>query len=174
MSDARPSFFIKDLPKYEDIRARSVRYPAIDPAAVEACLTLLRVSTDVLNAFNVRLARHGMTTGRFAVLTILNRDPDRGLRPSELADRAGVTRATMTGLLAALRRDKLVVRTGDRADRRRAVVQLTPRGRQFLDAVMPDYFDRIAALMRHLPEPDKRLLTDMLHKVSQGIAAING
>ena len=162
-------FLLRDLPKYESIRLQSERYPQIDPRAVEAFLVLWRTSTDTLNAFECYLAKHGMSQGKFTVLMILNRNPDQGMNPSELADRAGVTRATMTGLLEGLEREKLISRQGDRSDRRRAVVRLSASARKMLDGMLPDYYSRLHDLMADLSEDDKATLTALLTKIAQRV-----
>jgi DNA-binding MarR family transcriptional regulator len=156
---------LRDLPKYEAIRQRSERYPQVDPRAVEAFLWLLRIATDTLSAFECFLQNFGMSQGKFTVLMLLNRNPEQGMNPSELADRAGVTRATMTGLLEGLEREKLISRHGDRSDRRRAVVRMTAAARQFMDNLLPDYYTRIHELMDDLGEEEKRQLTHLLNKI---------
>src|SRR5688572_9764296 len=143
-------FLLRDLPKYESIRQQSERYPQIDPRAVEAFLVLWRTATDTLSAFERFLGKHGMSQGKFTVLMILNRNPEQVVNPSELADRAGVTRATMTGLLEGLEREKLISRQGDRVDRRRAVVRLTPAAIEFLSGMLPDYYTSLHKLMADL------------------------
>jgi DNA-binding MarR family transcriptional regulator len=160
-------FLLRDLPKYECIRHLSERYPQIDPRAVEAFLVLWRTATDTLGTLECCLQKHGMSQGKFTVLMILNRNPDQGVNPSELADRAGVTRATMTGLLDGLEREKMITRQGDRIDRRRAVVRLSATAREFLDAMLPSYYVRLHELMGDLSEEDKSQLTDLLMKISQ-------
>src|SRR5258706_9133654 len=165
-------FLLRDLPKYETIRQHSERYPQIDPRAVEAFLVLLRTATDTLSAFDSYLQRLGMSQGKFTVLMLLNRDPERGVNPSELADKAGVTRATMTGLLEGLEREKLISRQGDRSDRRRAVVRMTPAARTFMDTLLPDYYTRIHELMTDLSETDKRELTHLLNKIGSRIPQV--
>jgi DNA-binding MarR family transcriptional regulator len=110
-----------------------------------------------------------MSQGKFTVLMLLNRTPEQGVNPSELADRAGVTRATMTGLLEGLEREKLISRHGDRSDRRRAVVRMTPAARQFMDNLLPDYYTRIHELMIDLSEEEKRTLTHLLNKLGSRI-----
>src|SRR5258707_13153922 len=117
-------FSLKDLPKYEAIRARVTRYPEIDAGAVEAFLLLLRVSSDVMMAVEKYLNRHTLSHAGFSVLMILNRDPKLGLTPSDLANRCGVTRATMTGLLDGLQRKKLIRRESHQVDRRTVLVRL--------------------------------------------------
>ena len=165
-------FLLRDLPKYESIRQQSERYPQIDPRAVEAFLVLWRTATDTLSAFECFLGKHGMSQGKFTVLMILNRNPDQGVNPSELADRAGVTRATMTGLLEGLEREKLISRQGDRVDRRRAVVRLTPAARTMLDGLLPEYFNQLHHLMADLSEADKARLTEFLMMIENRLPEV--
>jgi DNA-binding MarR family transcriptional regulator len=86
---------------------RAKRYPELDPSAMEAFLHLLRTSTEIFEAFRALLARHKISQGRFTVLILLNRDPERPVNLADLAERSRVTRATMTGLIDTLERDGL-------------------------------------------------------------------
>ena len=165
-------FLLRDLPKYECIRHLSERYPQIDPRAVEAFLVLWRTATDTLGTLESCLQRHGMSQGKFTVLMILNRNPDQGVNPSELADRAGVTRATMTGLLDGLERDELIKREPHSGDRRMLVVTLTEKGRTHVDTMLPDYFRRIADLMKDITHEDRVSLARLLRQVGSRVDAI--
>jgi DNA-binding MarR family transcriptional regulator len=160
-------FPLRDLPKYDAIRARATRYPEIDPAAVEAFLFLLRVSSDVMSAVEKYLNRHKLSHAGFSILMILYRDPTLGLTPSDLASRCGVTRATMTGLLDGLQRKKLIRRESHQVDRRTILVRLNKHGIDLLESLLHDYYGRLALLMGELQ--DKKCLTDMLLQVSGGI-----
>jgi DNA-binding MarR family transcriptional regulator len=166
------SFTLRELPKYECLRELASRIPEVDPSAVEACLVTLRTASDVLDSFDVHFARHGLSQGRFTVLMLLTVHPDHGQCPSELADRAGVTRATMTGLLDGLERDGFLVREPHPEDRRTITARLTERGHLFLREMLPDHFRRIAALMADLPEDERQTLVRLLSKVRSGITAL--
>jgi MarR family transcriptional regulator, negative regulator of the multidrug operon emrRAB len=165
-------FYLRDIPKFEAISARVRRYPDIDPSSVEGFLILLRVASDALAAVESYLNRFGMSQGRFTVLAVLNREPETAMCPSDLADRCGVTRATMTGLLDGLERDKLVKREHHGDDRRMTHVRLTPEGIKFLDSLLPEYYRRQAKLMGNLSEADKKLLVEMLAKINAGIPSM--
>jgi DNA-binding MarR family transcriptional regulator len=164
--------YLRDLPKYEAIERRAERYPEIDPASVVSYLILLRVASDVLAAIEAYLARHDMSQGRFTVLALLNREPDEPMCPSDLAIRSGVTRATMTGLLDGLARERLIRREPAKDDRRMLLVELTPRGRKMLDEIFPDYYRRIAKLMGHLSPAEKKQLVELLNKITPGLPAM--
>jgi DNA-binding MarR family transcriptional regulator len=92
--------------------------------------------------------------------------------PAELADAAGVTRATMTGLVDTLERDGFVKREPDPADRRTISVRLTPKGEKFLGELLPGHFKLISELMAPLSESERKTLVRLLGKVQEHAATI--
>jgi DNA-binding MarR family transcriptional regulator len=79
------------------------------------------------------------------------REDDLTTTPSELADKSGVSRATMSGLINGLLRDGLITRQNDDNDRRSYSVKLTAKGQAKLDQVMPDYYSRVKKMMEAIP-----------------------
>jgi DNA-binding MarR family transcriptional regulator len=166
-------FLLRDLPKDETLLDYSKRYPDVDPSAVQTYLFFLRVASDALAATEMNFARHGISQARFTVLALLNRNPGIGLNPAEIASRAGVTRATITGLLDGLEEEAFIRREESRLDRRRCNIWLTDKGREFLDAIMPDHFRRIGGIMSCLPEEERCRLNQLLEKIRQGVPAMS-
>lgn len=160
---------LKDLPKYETLQRFADRYAEMDVSAVQTFLTLLRVASDVIENLDACLARHDLLQGRWWVLILLMREQNLTASPSVLAEKAGVTRATMTGLLDSLERTELIERIPDTEDRRMLQVRLTEKGQQRLDDVMPDYYRRVAHVMEELTEQDRELLITMLQKVGHRV-----
>jgi DNA-binding MarR family transcriptional regulator len=72
------------------------------------------------------LDEHGLTYDHWRILAVLELQP--GLTMSTIADAAVVPAATLTRLVDRLTEIALVVRRIDRADKRRALVALSPRG----------------------------------------------
>jgi len=163
----------KDIPKHEALKALAGRYRDLDPSAIEACVALLRVGGETFAAFREHFARHGTSQGRFIILMLLNLNPDRGMSPSELADMARVTRATVTGLLDGLESDGLVQRVPLAVDRRSQSICLTSKGRDFMDKMLPDHFRRMAGLMAGLNEDERQMLVELLFKVRKGLVALS-
>lgn len=166
------TFLLRDLPRYEVLEARARRFPDLDVGAVEATLMLMRVGSDVLDGFAAHLGRLGTSQGRFLVMMLLDRSGEAPLLPSELAEKIGVTRATITGLLDGLERDALIERRAHASDRRALTVHLTPKAREWLEAMLPDHYRRIAGLMGDLDEVERRQLIELLTKVAARTGAI--
>ncbi|MGB8165954.1 MAG: MarR family transcriptional regulator, partial [Chthoniobacteraceae bacterium] len=119
-----PLLMLKDVPRFECLLKAAERYPTLSPSAASAFLHLLRTGDAVFETENEYLTRHEISQGRFTVLMLLNRSSEEPSTPAELAEEAGVTRATMTGLVDTLVKDGLVTRTDDPTDRRAVLVKL--------------------------------------------------
>jgi DNA-binding MarR family transcriptional regulator len=148
------------------------RYPELDIASIETCLAFLHTTADVYQALDVHFARYGLSRGKFTLLMQLYLADEKGLTPSECAERADVTKATITGLLDGLERDGLVRRLPDVTDRRMLRLQLTDKGRDLLSQMLPDHFCRTTDLMANLTDSEKKTLIKLLNKVRTGTSAM--
>jgi DNA-binding MarR family transcriptional regulator len=172
-----PLLLLKELPRYECLLEAARQFPDLDPTSAEAFLHLLRTGDEAFRVVESNLGGYDLTQGRFGVLMALwgscqqAADRDAPLSPAELAERTGVTRATITGLVDTLERDGLVTRTPDPDDRRMMAVGLTPRGEKLLKKVLPSHFKHMTALMEPLSESERknlvRLLTKVLHRAAE-------
>ena len=182
-----PHLLLKDLPRYECLLEAAKEFPDLDPSAAEAYLHLLRTGDEVFAVADRNLTDNNISHGRFGVLMLLWRSTQPraaklmgaedctcgGPRtPAELADAAGVTRATMTGLIDTLERDGFVKREPDPDDRRMMSVLLTAKGDRFLNDFLPGYFKAIAGLMAPLSESERKTLVRLLGKLQQHIATL--
>ncbi|MCX4188872.1 MarR family transcriptional regulator [Methylophaga sp. OBS3] len=138
---------LKDLPDKEIIRRFAERYPQANVDAVLSFLKVLQVGTDLSLALNQYLAEFDLLQGRWWVLILLMREEDKRATPSTLAEKAGVSRATMTGLLDGLLKERLISREHALVDRRQIEIKLTQAGQDKLDEVMPGYYERVSKLM---------------------------
>ena len=166
-----PLLMLRDVPRYECLLKAAERYPTLNPTASEAFLHLLRTGDAVFAAEGRFLAQHHIAQGRFTVLMLLNRGSGHPSTPAELADEAGVTRATMTGLLDTLERDGIVSRESDSEDRRTVLVRLTDTGRSLLERMLPDYFESVTRIMKPLNASQRKQLVGLLQQIQQGLAA---
>jgi len=182
-----PHLLLKDLPRYECLLEAAKEFPDLDPSAAEAFMHLLRTGDDVFALTERNLTDHNISHGRFGVLMLLWRSSSpRGAKlgelaagecgprtPAELAEAAGVTRATMTGLIDTLERDGFVKREPDPDDRRMMSVRLTAKGDRFLNEFLPGHFKVIAEVMAPLSENERRTFVRLLGKIQQQSATLH-
>lgn len=162
---------LRDLPTQEILQRFAERYPAADVTAIASFLMLLRVATDLSVALDACLTKHDLLQGRWWVLILLMREADLTSQPSVLAEKLGVTRATMTGLLDGLEQGGLVQRVSSSQDRRSVQIKLTTAGQAKLDAVMPDYYTRLRLCMQGLSESQRSDLQNILGVIDDGMSA---
>jgi DNA-binding MarR family transcriptional regulator len=165
-----PLLMLKDLPRYECLLEAAREFPDLDPSATELFLHLLRTGDEAFRVVEAHLAQHDITQGRFGVLMALWGNCQQGsdavpLTPAEIADRTGVTRATITGLIDTLERAGFVTRTPHEGDRRMTSVKLTARGEKLLTKILPAHFREMAWLMSPLDEAERKTLVRLLTKV---------
>src|SRR5436309_14166166 len=99
-----------------------------------------------------RLAPYGINARELTVLLLLDdREPES---QQQAAERLGVDRTTMVGLLDGLEAKSLVSRRPDASDRRRNVVELTDVGRATLQKATRASDDAERRLLAELSQSD--------------------
>jgi DNA-binding MarR family transcriptional regulator len=159
---------IKELPKYECLAQSAQSFPEMDPLATAVVLHLLRTGDEVFRAISETFKAYQLTQGRIMVLLHLFDKVgccSQTLTPADIADRACVTRATVTGLLDGLQRDDFITRTPSAHDRRMIMVQLTDKGINLIQEVLPRYYQQVALLMKQLSDDERHQLIHLLERV---------
>lgn len=165
-------FYLLDQPTEEEFQNLASRYKEMDPSSVKAAVTLLKTGSDVLTGFEKMLKKYGISQGRFLILVVMNRQPDQSTTPSILAEKIGVTRPTMTGLITGLVKDGFIRRYSHNNDRRKQYLRLTESGRALLEELLPDYWSRIYRLMNGLNVREEEDLTRLLKKVADHVSEL--
>jgi DNA-binding MarR family transcriptional regulator len=163
---------LKELPTSKSLAKFVKRYPDADIKATSDFINLLRACSDISDALNKMLAQHDLLQGRWWVLVLLMREDDLISSPTDLAKKAGVTKATMTGLIDGLEREGLVKRLMASDDRRKSLVKLTPAGQKKLDKVMPDYYKKVKALMSCISGRQSDAMVDSVKTLAANIDAM--
>jgi DNA-binding MarR family transcriptional regulator len=88
----------------------------------------------------------------------------------EVATRMHITSGTITSLLDNLERKDYVVRSSDRDDRRRVLVDITPSAQAVLDECLPAIQLLVRRLTDRVSLERQQLLLDILGDVRQALA----
>lgn len=160
---------LRDMPNDDELSALSCRYADMDKLSVKACLVLLRLGSDMLEELDAYIRQYDLSQGCFFCLTLMNRDPSQSFSAVQLAEGLGVSSATMTSLLSRLEALGYVERSIDESDRRKLCVQLTSKGLEFLDKMLPRCFCSITKFMGHLSAEEIRQLLAFLTRLSENI-----
>lgn len=131
---------------------------------MRTCFELLSVSAAIDRDCAARLGEHDLSEGKFVLLFLLDGEKD-GLSPHELAEQAGVTRGTVTGLLDGLERSGFVRRGSNEIDRRKLTVRLTASGAALAKGLTGEHGRWIGALFSDLSATERETLRNLLAKV---------
>ncbi len=134
---------------------------------LRSCFEVLALAAAIDRDCARRLSVYDLSEGRFVLLFLLDRaeHTGQGLAPHVLAERAGVTRATVTGLLDGLERDALVRRIPSRVDRRSISVALTKKGAVLTTRLFREHAAWIAGLLQGLSASERDTLSALLGKI---------
>ena len=163
---------LSDAPFYETLREIAGQTPDLEVDAIETCFVMRQFGREIRAALDVHFGRYGLSRGRFSILILLLHRADTGLRPAELADQIGVTRASMTGLLDGLEDAGFVERGRDLNDRRAISIRITKDGKKLIKRILPDHFRRMTAMMSTLSRSERKTLASLIEKLGDGLSAV--
>ena len=152
-----------------DALAADVARLGLDPTAELAVVELLRSVRDLESVLGARLAPHGLSLSRFAILMELRTARDHQLSLSALSDRLVVVPSNVTKQVDALEQRGLVARVPSAVDRRMIFVQLTAEGAALLERMLPDYYAGQSQLLRYLTPAEQTELVRLLGAVQRGV-----
>ncbi|EHK63558.1 MarR family winged helix-turn-helix transcriptional regulator [Achromobacter arsenitoxydans] len=150
--------------KHQALLEESARRGLAASDGIRLCFQVLALAGAIDRDCAARLAPRQLSEGKFVLLFLLHGQPD-GLPPHELAVRAGVTRATITGLVDGLERDGFVLRQGGQADRRKIAVTLTTKGKTTAARLFKEHTAWIGSLFGGLSAAEQGQLGELLEKV---------
>ncbi len=155
------------IPTFEELERHKRLVPEINPAAVIAMLSIKNASENIQQSIlDVLQQNYHLSEGKFCTLIVLHQHGARGIAPSELAQKVGVTRATISNMLQRMERDGLVNVRPAEQDGRAKVVRLTQAGCSFMEEILPPHYLRVSNLMEKLTEDEQRDLILLLEKLS--------
>ncbi|MBO9666997.1 MAG: MarR family transcriptional regulator [Bdellovibrio sp.] len=159
--------FIQELPTKEEIHQSAAELlPNADAGILFSNLLFMKVATELDNHFDNVLSNYSLSSGRFTLLYMLNNAP-QGMVPSELANKAGVTQATISGLLNNMEKAGLLARHAHEKDGRSYVIKLTEKGLATLKEILPLWYPRVSNFWGQFSETEREGLNAILKRMIQ-------
>ena len=146
--------------------------PQTDPTAIRLMDELRQVANLMRRVTEQGVASSGLSLAKYRLLMDLlyqERIEDRcEMNPSEISERQGTTRNTVSALIRDLEDDGLVTRRLDQSDRRRFNITLTTAGRERVLAHASDHLQVVTHCFDVLSQDEKDTLGQLLAKLSNG------
>ncbi len=151
------------------IRAQLEGQP-FDFDAMSAVSNIYRAGTAVRTHMErTVLGEHDLSWVAFTVLWVLW---IWGMQETgHVADEAGITKGTLTGVIKTLVGQQLIRRTTHDDDRRRASLSLTPKGKTLITHLFPHFNQHEALAVSSLSLSEQRELARLLRKVTNSLNA---
>ncbi len=147
--------------------------PEADPTSVMLFGQMMRTSNLLVQAAERNLEHAGVTWAKFRFLMNLHRSEEhgggKGMQPSELSELQGISRNTVSALIASLERDGLISRELHGTDHRRFLIRLTPEGRRLLKTNLGRQFKFVSGCFAELSPQERQTLAGLLTRLSQGL-----
>lgn len=147
------------------------RFSEREVKAIEAVFALRRTAQQADNAITEWMAGTVGSVARWQILVLLWASKGSSMPHKDIVAIMGVTRATVSGLMAALERDGLVQSAMDRDDRRQLLATLTSKGEAIIDQAIELNAGRIRAVLASLSSAELTTLTALLQRIREGFAA---
>lgn len=122
-----------------------------------------RVTSRANQLWTKTLREHGLTIGRWQVLSVLSRFD--GSRVGTIADLSGGEQPAVSRVIDQMERDGLVNRRPALDDSRAVQVWISPRGRELLDELMPHAESFVNRMVRTLSDDEIKLMNRALERV---------
>jgi DNA-binding MarR family transcriptional regulator len=124
---------------------------------------LNRVTSRTNQLWVSTLRDHGLTIGRWQVLSVLSRYD--GSRIGTIADLSGGEQAAVSRVVDQMERDELVTRRPSLDDSRAVEVWITSSGRSLLAELMPSAEAFVERMLRTLDDSEIKQLTSYLERL---------
>ena len=130
-----------------------------------ACAAGLRQLGSLISAeLDRSVRRQGFSSAAFNVLRVLQ-ESGGSAAPHEISDQLGVSRATVTGLLDALERRRLVRRVRHAGDRRMLRIEITGRAGALLTEMLPEHNRAVGRIFAGLGATEQQQLVSLLDRL---------
>lgn len=165
------NFTFKDRPDNQRIQLTIDQYAETsDSTLASLFLDFQWTYREMQKAYDAVLDEYGLSESKFIILMFLERAEDHLLMPSELAEKLGASRATITKLVNNMERDQQIRKIPSVTDKRAVQVQMTETGAELLEKFLPRNFEATKTLLEQLSEDEINQLFYLLSKIKQGTA----
>ncbi|MFA4028555.1 MAG: hypothetical protein GDYSWBUE_000517 [Candidatus Fervidibacterota bacterium] len=128
---------------------------------------LWRIYSGLLKEGQRFLRNYGLTPTQLDVIALLS--TGEGITQQELSRKMLTTKGNIASLIDRMEKYGLIERRIDASDRRRYRLFLTPKSKRLLERVIPQYKERLMALINSLSAEERMLLQSLLKRLEQSL-----
>lgn len=130
--------------------------------ALHSLVVFRRAANTISKSELETIKKYGLTVCQFGVMEALYNKGN--LRIQDLIDKLLSTSGNMTVVIKNMIRDGYVYKTSDTSDRRASLIALTDKGRQTIEAILPEHYDHVGQIFSVLSLEEQEQLASILKK----------
>lgn len=159
--------FPRALPQMEELQGVATQVaPDLDVKSLYNYALFMRVGLSLEMELESILGGYRLSPGRFTILNMLVMDKDMKIMPSEIAQKVGVTQATMSGLVSSLEKAGLISKIGHERDGRAYYIQATEKAHNLVKEILPQWMPLVTKFWSQLDEEEGERFSKTLHKLA--------
>jgi DNA-binding MarR family transcriptional regulator len=141
----------------------------VEPTGMRALFALRALARAINEAASAWLEPLHLTPAKYNYLVALYVAKGRSLMLNEIGRSIHTSNASVTGMIAALERDELVIRSENPNDGRSMVVKLTRRGTRLLERAFPLHHENMERILEGVSVADRATLLRIVLQIGAGL-----
>ncbi len=161
------------MPKIKNTNGqRRIRgYPWVKEFPSQLLVSLARTYNVLDDTLENHYKNFGFSKAKFNALFLLYKNQD-GILLKHLGDKMLVSRANITGLIDRLEKDGLVQRISHPIDRRSILAQITNKGKNLMEEIIPHHIKLNNQLVKALSASETQQLIQLLDKLHDSVLKV--
>ncbi|WP_270334528.1 MarR family winged helix-turn-helix transcriptional regulator [Ligilactobacillus acidipiscis] len=140
----------------------------VEPDSVDLYLKFRLIYREIEKEYNLLFEKFNLSESRFTILMFLFYAKNKQLLPSEIANKLGVARPTISKMLKGMREQGLVERQAALDDKRVTYIQITMKGEGILKTFLPYNYQAVSLLFENFSTVEKEQFNFLLVKLLKG------
>ena len=114
-------------------------------------------------------SKFDISSTKFNLLVVLYNVSKEGMILSDIGQEMLITKASITGLVDRLEKQKLVIRKRDSIDRRKIMARITNEGSALVEEIIKEYKEWLKKVTMTIDDNEKEQLVNILLKIEKGL-----
>lgn len=148
--------YLFDSPTLKKLEKIKQKYSNLNTMDVLLYLEIHKSYKLMKDKYDSLLQEYDLTEAKFSIMMLLTYENDMILAPSELAEKLGSKKSTITGIIKGMEKRNLIVRKELPNDKRANYVQLTNEGTELLKRFLPFNYDLVSKVFEVFNEEEKK------------------
>jgi MarR family transcriptional regulator, negative regulator of the multidrug operon emrRAB len=162
------NYTFNDRPDKQRLELHKNIYSNINTDIVKIFIDFQWTYRNMQRQYDCLLEQYDLSESRFIILMFLYQAPNQTLLPSDISEKLGSSRATVSKLLKVMEKKRWIVKRSSEIDKRFFGIQLTESGIQVLENFLPKNFSIVNTLLCDLTSDDIQALSKIFNKINNG------